>query len=136
HREAFALEVLEHCDYLLHDHRRQAFGRLVEQEQQWIEHERARDRQHLLLAAGELEAEVALARAQARKQLENPLQRPAPIAARAREHGEVLAHGEAWKDAALLRYEADAEPRYGIGRQRRDIAIAVADAARPRLEVA
>src|SRR5204862_76207 len=73
HRKALALEIVEHRDDLLDDHGRQPLGRLVEQEQRRIEHERARDRKHLLLAAGELKAEVALARTQARKQLENPL---------------------------------------------------------------
>src|SRR5262249_52221704 len=108
----------------------------VEQQQRGIEHERARDREHLLLAAGELKAEIALARTQAGKQLENPLERPAATATRAREHGEVLAHRQARKNAALLRHETEAEPRHRIGRQRRDIAVAVANAAGARLEIA
>ena len=40
--------------HLLDDHRRDALGRLVEQHQQRIAHQRARDRQHLLLAAAHL----------------------------------------------------------------------------------
>ena len=44
---------------LLDDDRRQALQRLVEQEQRRVGHQRARDRQHLLLAAGELVALVA-----------------------------------------------------------------------------
>src|SRR4029453_14782524 len=70
------------------------------------------------------------------KQLEDPLQRPAAIAARAREHREVFAHRRARKNPALLRHKAEAEPRHRIGRQRRDIAVAVANAAGARLEIA
>ena len=41
------------------DDRRQTFERLVEQHDARIEHQRAADREHLLLAAGELIAEIA-----------------------------------------------------------------------------
>ena len=44
---------------LLDDDRREPFQRLVEQQQRRIGHQRARDRQHLLLAAGELVAPAA-----------------------------------------------------------------------------
>ncbi len=37
---------------LLDDDRRQAFERLIEQQQRRVGHQRTRDRQHLLLAAG------------------------------------------------------------------------------------
>ena len=43
------------CD----DQRRQPFERLVEQQQLRVEHQRAADRQHLLLAARQLVAHVA-----------------------------------------------------------------------------
>ena len=43
------------------DDRRQAFGRLVHDQQARIGQQRAADRQHLLLAAGELGAAVAAA---------------------------------------------------------------------------
>ena len=66
--------------------------------------------------------------------MRSSVQRPLPPAAR--EHGQVLPHREARKDAALLRHEAEAEPRDGVGRQRGDVAVAVADAAGPRLQIA
>ena len=44
---------------LLDDHRREALGRLVHDEKVRIEQQRARNRQHLLLAAGKLIAAVA-----------------------------------------------------------------------------
>ncbi len=142
--EPFALKRLQHLDDFLHDHGRQSLGWLVEQEKRGVEEQRPRNRQHLLLPAGELEAEVALAGAQGREQCEDPLERPAsrlPIAAvimaaGAREHGEVLSHGQAGKDAALLRHEAEPKASDAIGRQRADIAIAKLDPAGPRLEIA
>ena len=39
---------------LLDDHRREALGRLVHHQEVRVEQQRARDREHLLLAAGEL----------------------------------------------------------------------------------
>src|SRR6185437_8701092 len=62
-------------------------------------------------------------------------QLPAAAAPAAREHREVLEHGEARKDAALLRHIADAEPRDLVGLQRADIARAPGDETRARLQV-
>src|SRR5438874_1280308 len=50
-----AVEALP--DFFAHE-RRQAFGRLVEDEEMRISHQRPPDRQHLLLPAGELVAHV------------------------------------------------------------------------------
>jgi hypothetical protein len=47
------LELADHFAQLLHDHRRQAFGDLVEQQQLGAGAQDARHRQHLLLAAGQ-----------------------------------------------------------------------------------
>ena len=76
----------------------------------------ARDRQHLLLAAGELEAKIALASMQLREQLKNPRQGPEARARGAGKGGQVLAHGQARKDAALLRHKTEAEPRNRVRR--------------------
>ena len=48
------------------DERRQALGRLVEDQQLRIGHQRAADRQHLLLAAGELRCPCCGARSASR----------------------------------------------------------------------
>ena len=61
---------------LLDDDRREALERLVEQQQRRIGHQRARDRQHLLLAAGELVAHVAAPLGEAREQLVDRRQGP------------------------------------------------------------
>ena len=50
------------------DERREAFGRLVEDQHARVGQQRARDREHLLLAAGELVAAIAQALAEPRKQ--------------------------------------------------------------------
>src|SRR5262249_48273294 len=71
-----AHDPLERRDQLLDDDGREAFERLVEQDDARIEHERAPDREHLLLAAGELVAEIAAAFGEARKQLIDARRRP------------------------------------------------------------
>ena len=53
-RQPLLAEQRAQCrEQFLHDDRRQALGRLVEQQQARIGRERAADRQHLLLAAGQ-----------------------------------------------------------------------------------
>src|SRR5437660_11423899 len=60
HREfAGAYDFADHLDELLHDDWSEALHRLVEQQEFRTGHQRASDRQHLLLAAGELIAQVA-----------------------------------------------------------------------------
>ena len=60
HRDlALGGERLQHRRDLLDDHRREALGRLVHHQQLRVEEQRARDREHLLLAAGELGAAVS-----------------------------------------------------------------------------
>src|SRR5215467_11510594 len=53
-REALALQLRDRAADLLDDHRRETFGRLVEQQQPRAGAQDAADREHLLLAAGEL----------------------------------------------------------------------------------
>ena len=67
---------------LLDEDRREPLHRLVEQQHPRVQRQRATDRQHLLLAAGQLVAVVAAALLQARKQLEHA--RRVPVAIRAR----------------------------------------------------
>ena len=50
------------------DHRREAERRLVEQQQLGLRHQRAADREHLLLAAGQRPALLLLALLQAREE--------------------------------------------------------------------
>ena len=99
----------------LDDDRRQAFERLVEQHDARIEDQGAADREHLLLAARELVAEIAAAFVQAREQLVDLAVRPR---ARPRHRGEVLLDRQRLEDVALLRHPADAGMRALVGPQR------------------
>ena len=75
-----------------------------------VGHQRAADREHLLLAAGELVAHVVGALRQAREQREHPLERPrlARAAAVVGERDEVLAHRQVGEDLPALGHERDA----------------------------
>src|SRR5882757_2480911 len=57
----------ERLEQFLDNDRRQTLGRLVQQQNFRIERQRAADRQHLLLAAGQLVAEIVLALGKPRK---------------------------------------------------------------------
>src|SRR3954453_12876057 len=70
------------------------------------------------------------------EQLEDPCQRPVTRAGAAGESGQILAHGKAWENAALLRHKTEAKPSERIRRQRGDITPVVADASGPRMQVA
>ena len=64
---ALGRQVAQRLCHLFDDHRRQAFGGLVHDQQLRLQQQRAADGQHLLFAARELRAAVALAFGQARE---------------------------------------------------------------------
>src|SRR5438105_305087 len=70
---------------LLADERSKAFGGAVQDHQPRIGEQRARDREHLLLASGQLGAQVRQAVAETREQRERALLCPAPGPPRSRE---------------------------------------------------
>src|ERR671938_1168094 len=106
HRDA--AQVLQRLRELFDDDGREALERLVEKKERGIQHQRARDREHLLLAARELVTAVRAPLLQAREERVDALERPF---AGARRHAQVLFHGERSKDVALLRRPADAQAR-------------------------
>src|SRR5215813_6583654 len=75
-RQSIALERREPAPNFLADQWRQALGGLVEQQQLRIGHQRAADRQHLLLAAGDLVTLVAAALGQTRQEGVNAIECP------------------------------------------------------------
>src|SRR3954449_9178808 len=108
-RLALALEALQAGPDLGPDERRQALRRLVEDEELRVRHQGPADREHLLLAAGELRAEVVAALLQPREQLVDALERPARRpGAGGRGRDEVLVHGERREHLPALGHEADA----------------------------
>ena len=70
-RDAAVADQADGVPDLVADERREAFGRLVEDQHARVGQQRARDREHLLLAAGELVAAIAQPLAEPRKQLEH-----------------------------------------------------------------
>src|SRR5437667_4449205 len=93
-------------DKLFNDDRRKALERLVEEEQFWIGHQGARDRQHLLLAARELVAHVDAALGEAREERVDRGEAPAPGT---RGDAQVLFYRERGEDLAFLRDPAEAQ---------------------------
>jgi hypothetical protein len=81
-----------------------------------VQHQRAADRQHLLLAARELRAQIRLALGKAREHLVHALRHSRDWAGP--RHGrEVLVHRERLEDVALLRHPADAGGRALVRRE-------------------
>jgi hypothetical protein len=113
------LHALEAAPDLLPDERRQPLGRLVEDQQPRIGHERPADRKHLLLASRQRTAERPRPRGELGKELEHA--RPRPRLARAepvrRGRHEVLPDGERGEHLAALRDESEAPLRHAIRRQ-------------------
>ncbi len=113
---------------LLHDDRRQALGRLVEQQQLGAGAQDAGDGQHLLLAARQLGALAGRALLQVGKQLVDLVQRQ-PAALDLRRQHQVLPHVEAGEDAALLGAIGDALPRDAVGLEPDELAPVERDRA-------
>src|SRR6516162_1643460 len=126
-RHAFvADDATQRQQQLLDQDRGESLERLVEQHDARIEDQGAADREHLLLAAGELVAEIAAAFFKPRKQLVDPRLGPWTGPGHG---GEILLDGERFEDVALLRHPADAGKRALVRAQRRDVATIEADAA-------
>ena len=81
-----------------------------------VAHQRAGDRQHLLLAAREIGAAAAPALLEAREDLPDAVQRPARLCGQPGEH-QVFLDIEAAEDAAVLRHQLQAERGDGVRRQ-------------------
>src|SRR5437588_6365462 len=113
---AEAAQIGNRAADILDDRGLDAFGRLVEQQQFRPHHQRAADRQLLLLAAGEIAAAPAQHRIQHRKQREYVVGNVAVLALERAEAGlEIFLHRQQRKDLAALRHEDDAGPRAAVG---------------------
>ncbi len=91
---AGAHKIVDHLCHLGHDDRGEAFHGLVEQQQAGVGHERARDGEHLLLAAGQMVAQVA---STLRERGKHPIDSPDVPRARARHGFQMLLDGQRWK---------------------------------------
>ena len=90
------------------------------------------DRQHLLLAAGELRAAVGLALGEPREGLVDAVDRPGGIAAAAGGELQVLVDRQAWPDPAALRHVADADAADLVRLEAGDLAAGNRDRAGAR----
>ena len=61
HRQPLCLELQDHTGHLFDDHRRDAFGGFVQQDERGVAHQGAGDGQHLLLAPRQRLAAVVTA---------------------------------------------------------------------------
>src|SRR5262249_54896821 len=95
---------------LLDDDGRQAFGRLIEEQEPRAGPQDPSDRQHLLLAARQGSPAGPEPLLEIREELED-LVDVDPAGADRRRQQEILLDGEAREDAALLRAERQAAPR-------------------------
>src|SRR4051812_47338531 len=115
-RQAVAREPLERLDQHLDDRRREPLGRLVHDQEPRVGEQRAADREHLLLAAGELHPAVPAPLGQTWEQLVHGIRRPALIAAPRRRHPQVLVDGQRREQPPPLRHVADASAGHLVGR--------------------
>src|SRR5712691_13508 len=115
-------------DLLAHQ-RRESLGRLVENEEVRIGHERPADGEHLLLAAREPAAEVVHAPGEAGEECQHLGKSPrvARCAAVFRERDQVLAHAQVGKDLASFGDQRDAAARDAVGAPPLDALAAEAD---------
>ena len=130
-RLAGRAQFCETAPDLVADQRRQAFGRFVEDQQARICHQRAADRQHLLLAAGKQIRHAARAFGEPRKQRPDPFERPwfGGAAAIGRGGDEIFARREIGKNLAPFRHQADAELGHAVSRQRTNFGAVETDRA-------
>src|SRR5579872_804886 len=115
--------------------RRQTQARLVEQQQLRLRHQRAADRDHLLLAARERACSEPQPRAQRRKEIEHVLElrvETGAIAARVRTQEQILAHRERSEELTALRHDGDASPRHRLRRSAGDVVAQKTHAAAAR----
>src|SRR5712672_3185063 len=115
---------------VLDDRGLDALGWLVEQQRARPHHQRAADRELLLLAAGEVAAAPAEHAVEHRKEREHIVRDAAVLALERREAGlEIFLDREQRKNLAALRHIGDAAARAVGGLERGDILAVEADAA-------
>ena len=130
HRDvAFVAEPHQHLLDLGDDDGRETLGRLVHDQEMRVGQKRARDRQHLLLAAGKLAAAIVLAFGKTRKGFVDALDAPGP-APDAGGKPQMLVDAERAPQPPSLRHVADAEPRDAGRRHRGDVFAADAGSSR------
>jgi hypothetical protein len=135
-RQAAPGDLLQEVGDLMHQLRRQPFGRLVDHDQRRIAHQGAADRQHLLLAARQHLAVYVRALAQIGKHLVHVVHRPAPGLAHVLDaEDQVLAGRQGRENVAVLGHVADALAGDDVRLEAGDLLAAEGDRA-PRRHLA
>ena len=128
-----AIDPAKRAKDFRHHQRGQAERRLVEHQETRAHEQRARDRQHLLLAARQRTRLLAAPFGEPRKEAEHAIEiRPEvlPIGAHMSPEAEILLDREIDKRAAPVRHVRDSKTRDVLRRQRADRAAAKPDVAR------
>ena len=130
------VDLLDHPKDRLHQLRSQTERRLVEQQDRRLRHQRARDGQHLLLAARQRAGVLLDALFQHRKKREDPLILGVgdPILPQIRAQLEVVGHRQVGEDAAPFRHMRHAQGRDHVRLDACDVPPVVSDCAAPRLQ--
>src|SRR5579859_1004118 len=102
HAGAGAANPVEGLDQPIDQHGRQPFRRLVEKDETWIGHQRAADREHLLLAATQHGAQPVGALLEDREEIVDRVEIPVPRPARRPAQQQVLLDRQVRKDATPL----------------------------------
>ena len=124
----FLAETQQHLLDLRHDHGRKTLGRLIHDQELGIRHQCARNRQHLLLAAGELRAAVVSTLGQAREGVVNTLDGPGAAVAGHR-HSQVLVDGQRTPEPSPLRHVSNAKAGDSRGGETQELLATHADRA-------
>src|SRR5690606_37306837 len=135
HRHAAFLELPENLADALDDNGRKSLGRLVEDQQPHAGAQDTGDRQHLLLATGELGPRAGAALQEVREKFVDLIERHA-VSGDDRRQQQVFLHRQGREDTALLRNEAYAGMCCAMQRHghhvlavEKDLALALADDA-------
>src|SRR5437773_8930917 len=138
HRHALLVDVLDRLEDELDEHRGEPHRRLVEQQHDRSRHERASDREHLLLAARQRAGALREALLEAWEELVDALEVLRDlrwgIAPRIGAHLEVLFHRHTREDPPALGRVREAEADDLVRRHLREVAVAHPDGALPRAQ--
>ncbi len=124
----FLSQTQQHLLDLRHDHRRETLGRFVHDQELRIRHQRARNRQHLLLAAGKLRAAVVSTLGQAGEGVVDAFRGPGAALARLR-HAQMLVDRQRAPQPPPLRHVSNAKAGDSRGGKTHELLATHADRA-------
>ena len=132
------VERFERIEDLPHDQRRKTKRRFVEQQEPRPAHQRARNRKHLLFAAGQGTAALREALRKMREQRQYTLEITAEFGGLGddRAHLQVFQHRHAGKDAAPFGRVGELQARDAVRLQMRNVVTVEGDRAGPRARLA